>query len=670
MNSISLRGYMLLNKLAQAPKEDRIDTLRAASIELGQLVGGGVLPENKAQELLFQGAQACGLVEEDGEDTANEVIANGLESGKQNPRQTLDMPDDDEISEGDSQHLPPPPAVPIEAFPTQIAALLNEASAAFTVQLQIPAACLLGMLSCLVGGTRLISLRPSWKEPGNIWIATVAASGIGKTPCAAAFFGPIKNLEHEAHKAWKEEYANYETELELCKKQRAKAKNREDMPGKPTTPKRRQACVDDATVEALGEVLADNPRGIMWRKDELSGLVSDMDKYAGHGSVGGTRARLLSSYDGQEWKTSRTSNPARNLYIPHAYVGIFGGIQPAMLSKVFKTGSTGVDEASGFLQRFMLIRAERDKPSYWTERHLSQNSTALLESVACALWAWDIEHDESERPVKKVVSVSKSAKAAFIEWFNTIAKEEFLSQNAALLSKLKGQAQRLCLLLHCLDAALAGNDGMHPVSEDTMRRALLLANWIKEHQAQCWRLFSSGMAKQADPVGRAMMAVVLAEADYIEANGWKISNAHLFSLVREKLGMPKLSAAILGRAALAIGLRPCWIGKDKKGKLVSRKLLNEFRATVGSVGTVGASWNYCEKTPDASVGQPLATVGDMPSPLEQPTQTNGVPTEENEKKALKNQCHPTHPTVPTDVSKHNSEFKAPVKNNLPDRVVL
>jgi len=46
-------------------------------------------------------------------------------------------------------------------------------------------------------------------------------------------------------------------------------------------------------VEALGEVIAENPRGIMWRKDELSGLIADMDKYAGTGSVGGKSAEEI-----------------------------------------------------------------------------------------------------------------------------------------------------------------------------------------------------------------------------------------------------------------------------------------------------------------------------------------------------------------------------------------
>lgn len=475
--------------------------------------------------------------------------------------------DDYNVDVTTSGFMPPPPPVPLEAFPQQIATLLQEASKAFTVPLQIPTACLLGMLSCLVGGTRFISLRSSWKEPGNIWIATVAASGIGKTPCATAFFKPLKILESEAYKKWQKEHKAYESAPEEIPK-----------------PVRRQAYIDDATLEALGEVLSENPRGVMWRKDELSGLIADMDKYTKN--AGSARSRLLSSYDGQEWKTSRTNTPERNLHIPSAYVSIFGGIQPHMMSRVFDAGTTGADEASGFLQRFMLIRAERTEPSYWTETSLSEESCNLLTSITKALWTWDIEYDENNYPIEKVVTASPQAKALFTEWFDGIAEEEFISPNAALLSKLKGQAQRLCLLLHCLDAAFAGNDGMSPIAEDTMRRALLLANWVKEHQAQCWNFLSPGNVKQADPLERAIVQVVVDEATKIETAGWKISNQELFSLVEKKLGMSGISKTTLGKAASRLGLSPCAIGKDRGRSLTSEKML-EFKATVITVETVG-----------------------------------------------------------------------------------
>jgi len=491
---------------------------------------------------------------------------------------------DDREDHGESSILPPPPPVPIEAFPPRVAALLKEAAEAFTAPLQIPVACLLGMLSCLVGGARLISLRSSWREPGNIWIATVAASGIGKSPCATAFFKPIADLEHEAFKGWQNERMFYECALDEYQRDRRKADASTSLIP-PEAPARRQGYVDDATIESVGAALQDNAKGILWKKDELSGLIADMDKYSK--SSGGTRARLLSSYDGGEWKTNRTSDPRRNLHIRNAYVSIFGGIQPAMLAQVFETGAAGADEASGFLQRFIMIRAEREQPSYWTETSLSPESIALLEDITKILWSWDIEHDDQGRPLEKVVPVTAQAKSVFIAWFNGIAREEFLATNASLLSKLKGQAMRLCLLLHCLDAALAKTDGMEPVTESTMRRALLLADWVKTHQAQCWQFF--GKVKQVNPIERAVMRVVVEEAARIEADGWRISNERLFSLVEKRLGMPGMSPVKLGKAAAVLGLPGCWITPKERGRTITRKTISNFNSSVGSVGSVGWS---------------------------------------------------------------------------------
>ncbi|MDR1685022.1 MAG: DUF3987 domain-containing protein [Desulfovibrio sp.] len=670
-----------LNRLAASPSGTRNDALNRASFALGQWVGGGALSEDEAECLLFQAAQSCGLVADDGENSVRKTIGSGFSRGKDNPRSVpasakkacsnsvdvVPAGEDGQESE-ETRILPPPPPVPLEVFPAAVRAILEEAAEAFACPVQIPTTCLLGVLSCLVGGTRLISLRPSWREPGNIWIATVAASGIGKTPCAAAFFSPVKRLEYEAFRQWREEYTAYENELDFYRKERQKAKRGDPIPDKPIQPKRRQAYVDDATVEALGEVLSENPRGIMWRRDELSGIIADMDKYSSGNSGGGTRSRLLSSYDGQEWKTSRTSNPTRNLYIPHAYVGIFGGIQPAMLPKVFEAGASGVDEASGFLQRFMLIRAEREKPGYWTERYLSQPSKDLLTSIAAALWTWDIEYDAEGREVEKIVTASSQAKSVFIEWFNRIAQEEFLSQNAALLSKLKGQAQRLCLLLHCLDAALVGNDGMNPVTEDTMRRALLLADWVKEHQVQCWRFFAAEQgAKQADPIERAIMQVVVEEYARIEAAGWRISNADLLTLVQSKLKMPGLSAVKIGRAASGLGLAACSVNKGDRGRTVTKEKIVEFKATVGTVGTVGKHCGTTGRSVADTVGQPSATVGvNFPDPG-LPTVADSTPTVDVLPELLAAQELPTHPTVPTVPQEQPPKFDFD-DPNFPDEV--
>jgi hypothetical protein len=266
-----------------------------------------------------------------------------------------------------------------------------------------------------------------------------------------------------------------------------------------------------------------------------------------------------------------------------------------------------------------------EKPSLWTDGVFSKTSQDLLMGIATHLWHWDIEHDSGGREIEKFVPVSQQAKINFVEWFNAIAVESFLAENKGLLEKLKAKALRICLLLHCLDAALAGGDGMSLVTGNCMRRALLLAEWAKGHQEQCWRFFQPEKGtKQADPIERAIMQVVVDEASRIETAGWKISNAKLFSLVGKKLGMPELSSVKIGKIASGLGLPVCWVTSSDKGRTVTRERILSFRTTVGSVGSVGNLTTAMVSREETPVGNPLVSVG----------------------KELPERGQPTEPTVP------------------------
>jgi hypothetical protein len=506
-------------------------------------------------------------------------------------RQQESSAEPDEEKPEENRILPPPPPVPLEAFPAEVRAMLEEVAEAFTVPLQIPAACLLSFLSCLVGRSRLISIKESWLEAANLWICSVANSGLGKSPCMDAFFRVITRLEYEAKRAFDDEYAAYENELMLYQVQRTayakdKAKGKSADPStlsRPDEPKQRQTTADDVTVEALGDILQGNPKGVLWLKDELSGLLFDLDKYSNSG--GGTKARLLSSHSLGPWKTNRTSNPARNNFISKACVSIFGGIQPGMMSKVFEAGAGGIDEESGFLPRFIFIRAIAEAPAYWSERAFSRTSRNLLEDIAGHLWAWNIEYAEGGQEIEKIVSVSPQGKALYIGWYDAIAEEAYLAQNSALLRKLQAHALRLCLVLHCLDAALSKTDGMTSITEDTMRRALLLADWVKIHQEQCWRFFRPEQgAKQADPIERAIMQVVVDEAARIEADGWRIKSAELHSLVENKIGMKGLLKETVAKAASNLGLGSCYMDRGRARSIQAEKISSFKKAVAGVVG--------------------------------------------------------------------------------------
>ena len=538
--------------------------------------------------------------------------------------------------------LPPPPAVPLTAFPAAARDLIIETAGAFAVSPQIPAACLLAIVSALTGRTRAIEAKPGWREHGNIWLVLVANSGGGKSPVAKAFMRPIDEMEVRLFRNWKENYEAYTLAVSDFNKAR-----REDRGKPPAAPHRTQFYINDSTVEGLADALDQNPRGILWQSDELAGMLLDFDRYVS-GKGGGTKARLLSSYDCGPWKSNRR-DAARNLLIPAACVSIFGGIQPGMMARVFDVA----DKDSGFLPRFIFIRAEREEPALWSEKTLSNKSQILLRQISEHLAGFKLHTPDTGGTEPYVVPLTKEAKAAYVEWYNALALEGWVALNEeasdSISQKLKSHALRLCLLLHSLDAALAGTDGLNPVPEDTMRRALLLADWVKAHQAQVWKMFSgNGNAKTvraASPLERAVMEAVVSDSERIAADGGVIANSRLVELVAGRLSYP-VRPELVGKAAGLMGLTPCYIGSNRARRIPPEKI-DAFKTTVGAVGAVGEPTGARVCSTDRSIMQP--SVPSVKSP-HMASSADSADSWENNRRCPQSheyQGQPTAPTAPT-----------------------
>ena len=74
----------------------------------------------------------------------------------------------------------------------------------------------------------------------------------------------------------------------------------------PEPPVRRRLCTDDATVEAMGLLLAKNPRGLYFEREELAGWFGAFDKYGGNGS---DRPYWLETYDSGPRTIDRVKHP-------------------------------------------------------------------------------------------------------------------------------------------------------------------------------------------------------------------------------------------------------------------------------------------------------------------------------------------------------------------------
>ena len=290
--------------------------LYAASINVLNLPG--LQPKGDVSDWLNNG----GTVEK-----LQELVAQaGVETPSQRQAEAVIPPmppveQEDAADVAPASFLPPPPSVPIEVFPLELQWIVRDSAKAYVVPSEVPVCAILALASAAVGRSRGIIIKQGWNPHANLYLCLIGPSGAGKSPCTNSIFSSVFRADCLLHAEWQKARDDYQ--LEQARYQETLKQYRKgdiDDPGPaPEKPKRKQVFVDDATVEALTDALSDNPRGVLWLRDELAGLILDLDKYSGE--KGSTKTRLMSAYDSGSWKVSRV-NQGRTGYIQHACLSI------------------------------------------------------------------------------------------------------------------------------------------------------------------------------------------------------------------------------------------------------------------------------------------------------------------------------------------------------------
>lgn len=457
-------------------------------------------------------------------------------------------PEEDPGQAAEAGRLPPPPAVPIHVFPSPVQDSILAAAEAFRVPLEVPTCAVLALAAACIGRARGVIIKAGWVEHANLYLALVAKSGLGKSPCTRAFLGAIYRAEKAWNAEWNESHNLWQEEVEAWQDTKRKARRGEggDPGPKPEQPKRRQLILDDATIESITDALTENPRGLLWCRDELAGLLMDMDKYAG--KDGATKTRLMSAYDSGSWKVSRT-NKARIGFIEHATLSIFGTVQPKTLAGIF----CGHDAASGFLPRFLFVRAVQDKPATWTDVCFDGRDRSRIDALAAALLALDFGDDG--KPV--IIGVDAEAKGLYRAWHDRLAMESWMGTDDdtdSLLSKLRGQCLRFALILHEMHAAVLERDDRTPITEETMAGAIALSDWLREHQGHAWKLIgSAGQVKENAPLDVRVAAAIVALEGEIQSG--RLSTSRITETVNAGLDAQwQVRAEAVGLACRRLGL--------------------------------------------------------------------------------------------------------------------
>lgn len=358
-----------------------------------------------------------------------------------------------------------------------------------------------------------IRIRPKqrdiWQVTTNLWGAVVGLPSLLKSPAVNEgmfFFREIEKAERAIYET-KLKDAEFDKEFAEAKQGELKKLMRKDGANKVNLrsqfqklaveqPKEKRLSTSDATVEKLGELLNENPNGILQIRDELTGWFRSLDRPGRESD----RAFYLECWDGAgESKVDRIgrgSIPVKNLTL-----SIFGTIQPAML-KPFLRGSIDGDTDDGLIQRFQLL-VYPNKPNLYQYVDRSPKGRDKARSSFKALYELDPPTIGAKQLADEFgggwfVQFDDEAQEFFQTWltelenalrFDTFEPVAFESH----IAKYRSLMPSLALIFHLLDC-VSGRQ----TDAVSLKNAKLAAAWCSYLQAHARRIYQIASLSEFD----------------------------------------------------------------------------------------------------------------------------------------------------------------------------
>ena len=353
--------------------------------------------------------------------------------------------------------------------------------------------------------------RDSWLIVPNLWGGIVGLPSAKKSPAIGAALRPLDRLiarAMEAHRADVEAFDSEKTVFEAKKeaiehriKAAAKDAKKGDLDGiarelqghrqqAPEAPILRRYKSNDTTVEKLGELLRENPSGLLVMRDELVGLIASWDRQGREGE----RAFYLEAWNGNaSFDTDRIGRGS--IFIPNLCVSIFGGIQPDKLTGYLEQAANALAN-DGMLQRFQLLVFPDHRAWEWRDRipakEARDRAFAVFDTLADfdpVAWGAAPVDDFAKFPYFRF---DEAAQEIFIEWSGDLHRARLPAEDhpiiAQHLAKFDKLFPALALILHLTDCAASGQRG--PVTAAAALRAAAWCDYLEAHARRCYGLLT------------------------------------------------------------------------------------------------------------------------------------------------------------------------------------
>lgn len=412
--------------------------------------------------------------------------------------------------------LRPVQPLPEALLPTALKPWLCDIAERLQVPLEFPAVAALVALASVIGNQVRIrpKARDDWTVTPNLWGAVVGRPGAMKSPALDEALKPLRRLilaAEEAHTTamggWLFTKESYQATLTATRdKMKQAAKKGDSLEGfrdvlstsAPDAPTERRYLVNDATVEKLGELLTENPYGLLLFRDELTGWLRALDDER----RANDRAFFLEAWNGNGSYTYDRIERG-TIKIPVVTTSVLGGIQPGPL-QMYLRGALGSGMADdGLLQRIQLL-VYPDLPPAWTyvdrwpETTAKKQAFAVFKSLSTLqAHPFDGDRDDDGRPLPRFNAPGQQFFATWLEDLHHEIRSGSLD-HPALESHLVKHASlmpSLALVFHLAD--WAAREGVTLPSRVCLAHARQAAAWCQFLWEHAQRIYGLGVQDTA-----------------------------------------------------------------------------------------------------------------------------------------------------------------------------
>jgi hypothetical protein len=341
-----------------------------------------------------------------------------------------------------------------------------------------------------------------WTVVPNLWGAIIGRPSAMKSPAMQAALQPLFALEDDLRANWEESVkaADIDAAVSKLEAKEAEARARKELKSGNRDGAREivaafdsetaqnvpcpRVAVNDATVEKLGELLNENPRGLLLKRDELPGFLAQMEDE----SFAATRAFFLEAYNGDgQFTYDRIGRGT--VHIKHATISLIGGVQPARIAPLVRGAISGASN-DGLIQRLQLATYPDDNHTW---KYVDRKPNALARSAYERMLRelYELGFDHADAPL--VLRFSPAAQELFVNWMCHIQAQAHSGKLSSVLEshllKMPKTVASLALLFE-----LIGGGRSHVDVEGT----LMALGWAEYLWSHAVRLYAASDAAAED----------------------------------------------------------------------------------------------------------------------------------------------------------------------------